>query len=566
MGRVRAAAARFGLLCAAGLYLASCADTPPPPAPPAPEPGTLWPTNGWQTSTPEAQGIDSKWLNYAVQMIQYKHLPVHSLLVERHGYIVLDAYFYPFADNQLHDVASVTKSVMSTLVGIAQAKQQLVSLNTPVLPVLSEETAWNADARKKRMTLAHLLSMTSGLDCSDKDGQNFLQQMEGSPHWSTFALERPQTATPGTQFNYCAANMQLVSALLSRETGESAYQFAQRELFGPLGIRNVVWPSDPDGVSRGFADLKLQPRDMAKLGYLWLHHGVWEGRQIVPQAYLDAALSPHADVNVGVKYGYGIWLYPNGRAGGPADFEANGHGGQRIAVIPSKDTVIVITGNGLDDNDVAKLLAPASKWDGALPPNPEANAQLAALVTKAATPQDVLLAALRQDDAAANKLPALRLHPIETNVTTQASSPADVAPTDSQVAKDIPAPQPRPATPTVTAQVAAPKDATPTDRQPAKDIPSPQPRPATPTVTAQVAASADVAPADSQPAKNVPVPLPRPKPPTSVVAQVTTPPDVIFADSSARIEPTPQNAKVADTVKDAPAPEPQPRPDPASHS
>ena len=86
---------------------------------------------------------------------------------------------------------------------------------------------------------------------------------------------------------------------------------------------------------------------MAKLGYLWLHHGVWEGRQIVPQSYLDAALSPHANVNTGVKYGYGIWLYPNGRAGGPADFEANGHGGQRIAVIPSKDTVIVITGNGL---------------------------------------------------------------------------------------------------------------------------------------------------------------------------------------------------------------------------
>ena len=92
MGRVRAAAARLGLLCAAGFYLASCADTPPP-APPPPEPATLWPTNGWQTSTPEAQGIDSKWLNYAVQTIQYKHLPVNSLLVERHGYIVLDAYF-----------------------------------------------------------------------------------------------------------------------------------------------------------------------------------------------------------------------------------------------------------------------------------------------------------------------------------------------------------------------------------------------------------------------------------------------------------------------------------------
>src|ERR1700759_810767 len=112
MGRVGRAAARVLLFCAGGLALASCAGTPPPPPPP-PEPvATIWPTNGWQTSTPEAQGIDSKWLAYTVEMIQWKHLPVNSLLIERHGHIVLDSYFYPFADNQLHDVASVTKSVM----------------------------------------------------------------------------------------------------------------------------------------------------------------------------------------------------------------------------------------------------------------------------------------------------------------------------------------------------------------------------------------------------------------------------------------------------------------------
>jgi CubicO group peptidase (beta-lactamase class C family) len=560
MGRVRAAAARLGLLCAAGLFLASCADTPPPP-PPAPAAATLWPTNGWQTSTPEAQGIDSKWLNYAVQMIQWKHLPVNSLLIERHGYIVLDAYFYPFADNQLHDVASVTKSVMSTLVGIAQAKQQIIGINTPVLPVLSEETAWTADARKKRMTLGHLLSMTSGLDCSEKDGQNFLQQMEGSAHWSTFALERPQTANPGTQFNYCAANMQLVSALLSRETGESAAQFAQRELFSPLGIRNVVWPSDPDGVSRGFADLKLQPRDMAKLGYLWLHHGVWEDRQIVPQSYLDAALSPHADVNVGVKYGYGIWLYPNGRAGGPADFEANGHGGQRIAVIPSKDTVIVITGNGLDDNDVAKLLAPAAKWDAPLPANPQADAQLASLVTHIGTPQDVRMASLTPANESAKIIP-ISLHPVASSVTTQVATAENVTPAKTAPAQDVPAPLPRPAISEPTTRVAAAVDVTPADSTPAENVPAPLPRPATSEPATQVAAAVDVT-HDSRQAKDIPMPLPRPTPPI-LVAKAATPKDVIFADSTATIVPAPQNANVADVMKNVP--EPQPRPDPSSHS
>jgi CubicO group peptidase (beta-lactamase class C family) len=566
------------------LALASCADTPPPPPPP-PEPATLWPTNSWQTSTPEAQGIDSKWLNYAVQMIQYKHLPVNSLLIERHGYIVLDAYFYPFADNQLHDVASVTKTVMSTLVGIAQAKQQIVSLDTPVLPVLSEQTAWSADARKRRMTLAHLLSMTSGLDCSEKDGQNFLQQMESSAHWSAFALDRPQAASPGAQFNYCAANMQLVSALLSHETGESAAQFAQRELFAPLGIRNVQWPSDPDGVSHGFADLRLQPRDMAKLGYLWLHHGVWEGRQIVPQSYLDAALSPHASVNTGVKYGYGIWLYPNGRAGGPADFEANGHGGQRIAVIPSKDTVIVITGNGLDDNDVAKLLAPAAKWDAPLPPNPQADTQLASLVTHVATPpagtpQDVRLADITSDSASTTNLSVQLQRPSESEapqliapqqvVASQNVTPPNASPNSGL--KNVPSPLPRPDGPAnVVAETAGAPVQTATNETPdvaPKNVPSPLPRPEAP---ANLVADANIATPQAVITdtpdgglKNVPIPIPRPTPPSKLLAQAGTPQDVILADGSARIVPTPQDAKVVDTAKNVPVP--HPRPDPASHS
>lgn len=418
MGRVHTAAARFAFFCAATLTIASCATTPPPPPPaPPPKAATVWPTKGWHTSAPEAQGVDSNWLAYAIQTIQWKHLPVHSLLIERHGSIVLDAYFRPFGDNQLHDVASVTKSVVSTLVGIAQAKQQITDLNTPVLPVLATAAAPENDARKAHLTLAHLLSMTSGLDCSDKDGQNFLEQMESSPHWSAFALDRPETADPGAQFNYCAVNMELVSALLSRKTGTSAGDFAQRELFWPLGIHYLYWPVDGDGVSHGFADLKLQPRDMAKLGYLWLHHGVWEDRQLVPASYVDAALSPHANVSANVKYGYGIWLYPNGRAGCPADFEANGNGGQRIAVIPSKDMVVVITGSGLNADDVMSLVAPAWRWDHALVPNPQGDARLAALVAQSATPADAQWAATTGAQPAAATTPAAQATPAQASPT-----------------------------------------------------------------------------------------------------------------------------------------------------
>ncbi len=325
-----------------------------------------WPTHGWRSSTPEAQGINSRVLADALNAIRARHIPANSLLIERHGSIVLDASFYPYDPDRPHEVFSVTKSVTSSLVGIAVADGRLASLNVPVSTVLPDQVP--ADTNKSRITLADLLSMTSGLDCSNSQGMSFLEMMERSPHWVSYALERPEVAEPGTRFGYCAGNMHVVSAVLSRVTGQSAADYARARLFGPLGITEVSWPKDADGISHGFADLQLAPRDMAKLGYLWLHHGVWEGKQIIPAAYLADALSPHATVEPGVQYGYGMWLYSGrGHAGGPPDFEANGVGGQRIAVIPSQDMVEVITGQGLDANEVASLVSDAVKSDAALP-------------------------------------------------------------------------------------------------------------------------------------------------------------------------------------------------------
>lgn len=361
---------------------------PPPAAAPAPSPvadNTFWPTHGWRTSSPEAQGIDPAVLADALDQIRTRHIPVNSLLIERHGSIVLDAYFYPYADDHTHDVASVTKSVTSTLVGIAMAEHRLDRLDAPVETLLPD-TKPGDDPRKARITLANLLSMTSGLDCSDSGGRNFLQQMESNRHWADYAFARPETGEPGSTFTYCAGNMHLVSAVLTRATGESAADYAREKLFAPLGIDDASWPKDADGISHGFADLKLSPRDMAKLGYLWLHHGAWDGRQVVPASYVADALTPHANVQPDIAYGYGMWIYPQrGHVGGPADFEANGHGGQRIAVIPSEDIVEVITGNNLDANDVASLVAGAVKSETAMPDNAIADARLAMRLAEAQT-------------------------------------------------------------------------------------------------------------------------------------------------------------------------------------
>jgi CubicO group peptidase (beta-lactamase class C family) len=354
----------------------------------------IWPTRGWATSTPEAQGIDSNALAGALAAIRAEHLPVHSLLIERHGRIVLDAYFYPFANNRLHDVTSVTKSVTSTLVGIALGARRLNDLNAPVLTFFPEETAAAGDPRKARVTLAQLLSMTSGIDCSPSAGRSFLQQMEGSRHWASFALDRRQAAEPGSTFAYCAGNMELLSAVLTRSTGTSAATFAQRELFAPLGIESAVWPSDADGITHGFSDLRLEPRDMAKLGYLWLHDGVWDGKQIVPASYLRAARTPYANVAMNTQYGYGMWIHPEcGPAGGAIDFEADGSNGQRIAVIPSLDMVEVITGSGLDANAVSALIVDVAKSDMALPENPAGDARLASHVAAVALAPAMKLAA-----------------------------------------------------------------------------------------------------------------------------------------------------------------------------
>jgi CubicO group peptidase (beta-lactamase class C family) len=322
-------------------------------------------------------------LAYAVETLRAEHIPVHSLFVERNGRAVLDAYFFPFADDETHNLASVTKSVLSTTVGIARRDGRIGGPDTPLSVLLPEETNAVADPRKSAITLGELLSMTSGLDCSTEPGENLLREMEQTTDWVGFMLDRPLAAQPGTRFQYCGGAMHIVSAALTRTLGESAFTLAQPEMFAPLGIARVEWPSDPHGASHGFADLELAPRDAAKLGYLWLHEGTWDGKQIVPSDYLAQALVPHTQVAPGIEYGFGFWLYSS-RV--PFDFEANGRGGQRITVVPRQNLVMVVTAGGADANAVSRLVAPAIRSDAPLAADPAGDARLAGAVAEAARP------------------------------------------------------------------------------------------------------------------------------------------------------------------------------------
>jgi len=328
--------------------------------------------------------MSSAVLADAFDFIRGHRIPIHSLQVVRHGYLVLDAYFWPFQDGQVHDLASVTKSVTSTLVGIAIGRHDLSGVDQPLLPLFAGRPVANRDARKDRITLEHLLTMTSGLGC-DAAHEATLFRMLQSPDWIAFALDLPMAAEPGRQYVYCSPGMHLLSGVISQATGSSALDFARRELFGPLGIDTVVWPSDPQGRQNGWGDLHLQPRDMAKIGYLWLHGGRWEDRQIVPADYLAAATAVHSrpGFSPGQEYGYGFWVYPERT---PPIFEGLGRGGQRISVVPALDLVVVFTGGTFEPGDIGDFVGRSIR-SGAPPPDDSAGAaRLAAAVAEAARP------------------------------------------------------------------------------------------------------------------------------------------------------------------------------------
>jgi CubicO group peptidase (beta-lactamase class C family) len=344
-----------------------------------------WPTDGWRAATPESQGLDSGVLADLLDQVRSRSLPIHSLLLIRHGSVVLDATFYPYDSSRPHDVASVTKSVTSLLVGIALDKGYLKSVSQPVLPLLPGAGPTTLDPRKEQLTIEHLLTMTSGLDCGFEAGEKEMAAMRRTGDWAAFALALPMRAAPGTQYAYCSCNNHLLSAILSAQTGESALVFARKHLFGPLGIRDVIWPADKQGRTHGWGDLHLLPHDLAKIAYLYLHGGRWNGTQIVSEEWVRGSTTPRTKVREGVAYGYSWWI---NTAREPPVFEAEGRGGQRAAVVADKDLVVVFNGGGVNTDELAPFLFRAIRSDAPLPENTSGSVRLRNALFAARQPPD----------------------------------------------------------------------------------------------------------------------------------------------------------------------------------
>jgi CubicO group peptidase (beta-lactamase class C family) len=309
-------------------------------------------SDGWRVADPGAEGMDKDRLCRIGPRFAGKN--VHAVLVARHGMLVYERYFtgedpsqlgsVTFDANTKHDLRSVSKSVVSLILGIAIGKGQISDLYQPVLPML----VGYQDLRTPeldRITLRHLLTMTQGLAWDEEDYKygdvrNDETAMAQSPDPIRYVFTRPIVAPPSAYFKYSSASGQIIARLLRQATGQPIDALARTTLFEPLGITDFDWRTfRRSGEPSASGGLRLRPRDALKIGQLVLNHGEWHGRQVVPADWIEAATSSQL-----VKfYGYQFWLgHSPSREGPVAWAAAKGLGGQRIYIVPSLDLAVVV--------------------------------------------------------------------------------------------------------------------------------------------------------------------------------------------------------------------------------
>ncbi|WP_247829410.1 serine hydrolase [Bradyrhizobium sp. 200] len=310
-----------------------------------------------------------------------------SLLIVRHGRIVLDVYYAPYAADIPHITNSATKAVIGTLMAIASKDGLLDSTDHRMLDFFTDRSIANVDERKKAITVQSLLDMTSGVDWEEPLSGRPVSMiaMERSPDWIKFILDRQMSNAPGDIFNYNSGNPHLLSAILTRLTGLSASDYAKARLFGPLGISTWNWRRDPQGISTGGYGLALLPRDMAKIGYLYLRQGEWEGKPLVPAGWVEK--TRHATVNMNssrsptLRYSNLFWALPDKKV-----YMAVGYHCQVIMIFPELDIVAVTTARDFCPfGKMADHISGAVKSEMALPPDPAGTNLLAGVIHEVST-------------------------------------------------------------------------------------------------------------------------------------------------------------------------------------
>ena len=333
--------------------------------------------------------MDSEKLAEMLETIKREGHKIDSVLVIRDGVQILEVYNYPFDKDVEHNLFSITKSVISVLVGIAIDQGYIENLNAPVLVFFPERTVKNLDERKAAMTLEHLITMTTGLECRDSYlyGNLGLREMSYSDDWVQFVLDLPMEAQPGEKFEYCNGASLLLSAALQEAVGVTAAEYARQVLFDPLGIDEFDWDESPNGVTTGWSGLFMQPVDIARIGHLYLNEGKWGSEQLVTPDWVQISTQTHAAGTLQEGYGYSWWIASSEM------YMGLGYSGQYLIVRPEEDMVVVFTSN-LEDQDfylpqqlTESYILPAIQNSGEpLLGNPDGNIRLQSAIEDLAAP------------------------------------------------------------------------------------------------------------------------------------------------------------------------------------
>ena len=278
--------------------------------------------------------------------------PYNERLTGRYNYF--DPYWHPYYHGtDLHTMQSVSKTVTSVIIGAAMHRGDFkAGLDTPVLKYFDASKVKNVDDRKRRMTLRDLLTMASGLEWHDEgfvtgDPQNDTSLMEASDDWVQYAIDKPMAAEPGKVWNYNSGATELLAYIFQKETGQDIDDYGQKYLFEPLGMRHE-WKRTYLGVVDTEGGLYLNASDLAKIGYLYLRDGMWDGQRIVSSEWVKESLTPYfqthtePDFKDGLKYGFKWWLFklPDSKK---YVWMARGFGGQDLMVFPDEGLIVAST-------------------------------------------------------------------------------------------------------------------------------------------------------------------------------------------------------------------------------
>ena len=302
-----------------------------------------WPTDGWLSLSFEEANINETRIEQMFNYIDINNYAIDSVLVAKSGYLIVEEYLRSnYGKDDFHSVFSVTKSVMSSLIGIAIDEGYINGTDQKILDYFSDVSVVNK-ADKENITIEHLLTHTSGIQWNEwgvpySSPENTYGQLTDSENWVEFVLNQTLAHEPGTFHEYSSGDSHLLSAILYEATGQKTQDYAEEKLFEPLGITKNIWFIDSQGVHFGGSGLELTSQSMAKFGYLYLNNGTWNGSQIIPKEWVINSTIEYVYEENWFNYGYQWWIYPEYNS-----YLALGFAGQIIWINQELDLVIVFT-------------------------------------------------------------------------------------------------------------------------------------------------------------------------------------------------------------------------------